>query len=63
MRFIALTLFAALSLPLWAQEKPKTETKKEELIQFSGLILAPQDGRLLPVPWATVYLPGKSRGT
>lgn len=63
MRFIVLTLLVALSLPLWAQEKPKTETKKEELIQFSGLILAPQDGRLLPVPWATVYLPGKSRGT
>jgi CarboxypepD_reg-like domain len=63
MRFIVLPLLLALSLPLWAQEKPKTETKKEELIQFSGLILAPQDGRLLPVPWATVYLPGKSRGT
>ncbi len=63
MRFIVLTLLVALSLPLWAQEKLKTETKKEDLVQFSGLILAPQDGRLLPVPWATVYLPGKSRGT
>ena len=63
MKFIALTLLVALSLPLLAQENPKTETKKEDLIQFSGLILASQDGRLLPVPWATVYLPGKSRGT
>lgn len=62
MRFFLLLLFASMALALSAQQ-PTSPAQKEEPIQFSGLILANQDGKLLPVPWATVYLPGKSRGT
>jgi hypothetical protein len=33
------------------------------LIQFSGMLLTDADGRLMPVPYATVHLPKKGRGT
>jgi hypothetical protein len=36
---------------------------KPQLIQFSGLILTDADGKLAPVPYATVHIPSKSRGT
>jgi len=62
-KLFALVVLTLLGQNLFAQGQPQTETKKEELIQFSGLILASQDGKLMPVPWATVFLPGKSRGT
>jgi len=62
-QFLVLLILACICNTAWAQENPKNESKKEELIQFSGLILAAQDGKLMPVPWATVFLPGKSRGT
>ncbi len=62
-QFLVLLILVCICNTAWAQENPKNESKKEELIQFSGLILAAQDGKLMPVPWATVFLPGKSRGT
>jgi hypothetical protein len=33
------------------------------LIQFSGMLLTDAEGRLMPVPYATVHLPQKGRGT
>jgi CarboxypepD_reg-like domain len=36
---------------------------KDTLIQLSGLVLTDMNGSLLPVPYATVYLPNKKRGT
>ena len=41
----------------------QTTNSKPELIQFSGLILTDDNGQLKPVPYATVSLPDKSRGT
>lgn len=38
-------------------------SQNQNLIQFSGLLITEADGRLVPVPYATVYLPQKSRGT
>ncbi|HND89809.1 MAG TPA: carboxypeptidase-like regulatory domain-containing protein [Saprospiraceae bacterium] len=63
MRLALSLFFLGISFLAWAQQPATTASKKEEPIQFSGLILANQDGKLMPVPWATVYLPGKSRGT
>jgi hypothetical protein len=37
--------------------------KDASLIQFSGLIMTEADGRLVPVPYATVAIPQKRRGT
>jgi len=37
--------------------------KESKLIQFSGLIMTEADGRLVPVPYATVSIPKNRRGT
>ncbi len=39
------------------------QPEPQKLIQFSGLLLTDFQGRLIPVPYASVYLPNKSRGT
>ncbi len=36
---------------------------KDSLVQLSGLVLTEMDGNLVPVPYATVYLPERQRGT
>lgn len=43
-----------------AQETPK---KEKDPVQLSGIIVAEVDGRRTTVPYATVYLPEKRRGT
>ncbi len=56
---IILALFLAAGFfRLDAQVKPE-----KELIQFSGLVLTDMSGQLVPVPYATIYLPFKNRGT
>ncbi len=59
LRYIILSLLASLSLSAQAQ----TEEELPKLIQFSGMLLTDVSGQLTPVPFASVYLPGKSRGT
>jgi hypothetical protein len=54
-------LFCLPATFLWGQIEQKEP--KANLIQFSGMLLTDSDGRLMPVPYASVYLPGKSRGT
>jgi len=44
-----------------AQQTPKPE--KKGLVQLSGIIVAEIEGRRTTVPYATVYLPEKRRGT
>lgn len=39
------------------------EPAKPQLIQLSGMLLTEDNGRLVSVPYATVYLPDKNRGT
>jgi hypothetical protein len=34
-----------------------------QLVQFSGMVITEADGRMVPVPYATVSLPQKHRGT
>jgi len=60
-RPIALFLFFALAFAgsLFSQ----TEKDPPHLIQFSGMLLTEVDGQLTPVPYASVFLPGRSRGT
>lgn len=55
-KLLALFLFCALLARANAQTDPT-------LIQFSGLIMTEADGRLVPVPYATVSVPDKRRGT
>jgi hypothetical protein len=58
-RHIAILFFAALAFGLQAQ----VEEAPPKLIQFSGMLLTDVSGQLTPVPFASVFLPGKSRGT
>lgn len=44
-------------------EGQQTEPAKPQLIQLSGMLLTDDNGRLISVPYATVYLPEKNRGT
>lgn len=44
-------------------EAQQPEPAKPQLIQFSGMLLTDDNGRLVSVPYATVYLPDKNRGT
>ena len=53
-----LALFTLLFFDLKAQEPIKPQ-----LIQFSGMIITEVEGRMAPVPYATVSLPLKHRGT
>jgi CarboxypepD_reg-like domain len=43
-----------------AQSNDAGDTK---LIQFSGMLLADMGGKLIPVPYASVFIPKKNRGT
>jgi hypothetical protein len=51
------SLLVVLSPGISAQEP------SQQLIQFSGMIVTEADGRLVPVPYATIALPLKHRGT
>lgn len=53
-----LALFTALFPSLKAQD-----ASEPQLIQFSGMIITEADGRMVPVPYATIALPQKHRGT
>lgn len=55
-KLLAFLLFCSLLSRISAQTEPT-------LIQFSGLIMTEVDGRLAPVPYATVAVPQKHRGT
>jgi hypothetical protein len=39
------------------------ETKQEELIQFTGMVLDGSDKELYPVPYTNIYIKDKGRGT
>lgn len=63
-QFIGLFILVLLSANrLSAQQDPSKAGTKSNLIQFSGMILTDEGTRLTPVPYATVYLPEKRRGT
>jgi hypothetical protein len=39
------------------------QSSDPQLIQFTGMIITESDGRMAPVPYATISLPQKRRGT
>jgi len=59
-RLLAFLFFAALAAQAVAQPNP---TARPTLIQLSGMIFAEVDGQRTTVPYATVFLPQKGRGT
>ena len=63
MRNQLLRIIPVILLALCSIGTIKAQAHKDSLIQFSGLVLTDLNGQLTPVPFATVYLPGKQRGT
>ena len=61
-RLLAFLFFVAFASDALAQTQP-TPPAKPALIQLSGMILAEVDGQRTTVPYATVFLPKKGRGT
>lgn len=47
---------------LFAQQTEDDKTNKQ-LIQFSGLVVTNMEGNMVPVPYASIFLPDKKRGT
>jgi hypothetical protein len=46
-----------------ATSTAKSNGDDSKLIQFSGMLLADYGGKLIPVPYASVFIPKKNRGT
>lgn len=64
MRFVYYSLFVfALSASAWTTVSAQSVDKTKELVQFSGLLLTDDGHGLIPVPYATVFIPNKYRGT
>ena len=61
--FTSLALLLACLSVQGQQDNNTPEKPKNLLIQFSGMLLTDDRGQLRPVPYATVYLPNKNRGT
>lgn len=53
-------LFAGNAL---AQQPQNDDKQSNKLIQFSGLIVTNLDGNMVPVPFASIFIPEKRRGT
>jgi CarboxypepD_reg-like domain len=58
-----LLLLCVLSNYAYAQTANANKSDEPKLIQFSGLLLADMGGKLIPVPYASVFIPKKNRGT
>jgi hypothetical protein len=60
-------LLGILLLALFSQNSAEAQVipynPNDSLIQLSGLVLTEMNGNLVPVPFATVYLPERQRGT
>jgi CarboxypepD_reg-like domain len=61
MKYIFAFIFTLFALTAQAQLIPYNPS--DSLIQMSGLVLTDMNGSLVPVPFATVYLPNQKRGT
>lgn len=60
-RSILLFSIALLVAARAAAQEPQDANNK--LIQFSGLVVTNMDGNMVPVPYASVFIPLKKRGT
>jgi CarboxypepD_reg-like domain len=63
--FSIIALLAGSAASLKAQQTPPNNqpAARPTLIQFSGMVMTSERGQLVPVPYASVYLPDKNRGT
>lgn len=57
---LTLALTAAVQT---ARAQQPTTPQAPQLIQFSGMLITDAEGRLAPVPYASIHLPDKGRGT
>ncbi len=46
-----------------AQQQPPPPVEDKHLVQFSGLIVTDEDGRMVPVPYAGIFIPKRKVGT
>ncbi|TNE57602.1 MAG: carboxypeptidase-like regulatory domain-containing protein [Bacteroidetes bacterium] len=58
-----LFIFFSLVITTLATAQDPQKDDKKHLIQFSGLVVTNMDGNIVPVPYASVFLPEKKRGT
>jgi len=58
LRILLAILFLGTATLSWAQQ-----TKDDNLVQFSGLVLDGSDEELYPVPYTNILVKGKNRGT
>ena len=58
-------ILLGLLLPTFAMaQEPQTDSpEQKKLIQFSGMVITNMDGKMVPVPYASIFLPDKKRGT
>jgi hypothetical protein len=58
-------ILLGLLLPVVAMaQEPQTDSpEQKKLIQFSGMVITNMDGKMVPVPYASIFLPEKKRGT
>ena len=61
--FLLLVLNVVLIGHVAAQQPEKKDSGKKHLIQFSGLVVTNMEGNIVPVPYASIFLPEKKRGT
>ena len=62
-RSILLFSFSIFLAGQAAAQQPDNNGETSKLIQFSGLIVTNMDGNIVPVPYASIFIPGKKRGT
>jgi len=61
-KYIAILPFLLLGMMTFGQDGVDLEVDTS-LVQFSGMVLTDANGRLEPVPYATISVKGESRGT
>ena len=57
------TLLAVLFGVFLVATKSFAQSGNNDLIQFSGMVLTEEGGKLVPVPYATIAVKGTARGT
>ncbi len=55
--------FSLLFITSAQAQEPEGDNAGKQLIQFSGLVITNMDGNMVPVPYASVFIPEKKRGT
>lgn len=56
-------ILSSLACTIFAQQTRDNKPDKSNLVQVSGILVTNADGNMIPVPFATVSLPNRGRGT